>query len=189
MTDEGKFVMPGDNLGISEEFMPGSWTYEEDGNVFAAVSGKMAIDMKERQINVLPTVSVPPQVREGDIVIGKIWEIKQQLALVDILKIKGVERPLPGEVKGAVHISKVREAYVSDLSREFSIGDVIEGRVVNTQREPIDLTTAGKNLGVVKAYCSKCGGSHEPFNNGVRCKDCKNVESRNVSSEYGKGDV
>jgi len=47
LTDEGKFVIPGDELGFSEEFMPGNWAYEEEGGIYAAVSGNGA-DRYER---------------------------------------------------------------------------------------------------------------------------------------------
>ncbi|RMF89143.1 MAG: RNA-binding protein [Methanobacteriota archaeon] len=189
MTEEGKFVTPGESLGISEEFMPGYGTYEEDGSIFAAVSGTVKIDMRDRSLSVAPKVSVPPEIHDGDIIIGKIWEMKSQLALVDILKIKGVERGLPGNVRGALHISKARAGYVSDLSKEFTIGDVIAARVVDAGREPVELTTAGRDLGVVKAFCSRCGASLEPFKRGLRCVECRNVEPRNVSDIYGKGEV
>lgn len=188
-TEDKKFVTPGSTLGFSEEFMPGDWAYEEDGNIYAAVSGTIETDMKDRKINVIPTVSTPPQVKDNDLVIGSIWDVKGQLAIVNILKIKGVDRGLPGNVRGAVHISKAREGYVSDLSREFSGGDVIMARVVEANREPVELTTAAPELGVIKTYCSRCGGSMDQDKNGVKCRECKRTESRNMSTEFGKGEV
>jgi exosome complex component CSL4 len=189
LKEEGKFVTPGESIGISEEFMPGEWAYEEDGSIFAAVSGNVEINMKDRKINIVPKVSTPPLIKNGDLVIGTVWDVKGQLAILSILKIKGRDRAMPGNVRGAIHISKAREGYVSDLSREFTSGDIILAKVVDAQREPVELTTSGKALGVVKAFCSKCGGSMEPFKNGLKCSECRYVESRKVSSEYGKGEV
>jgi exosome complex component CSL4 len=189
LTEEGKFVTPGDVLGISEEFMPGVWAYEEEGNIYAAVSGKVEIDMKDRKINVVPKVSVPPKVKQGDSVIGMVWDVKAQVALLDIKKIKGLDRNLPGKARGAIHISKAREAYVSDLSREFVIGDIVMAKVVDVLREPIELSTSGTAFGVVKSACSKCGGLLEPFNKGLKCVECRQVESRKVSTDYGKGEI
>ncbi len=189
LTDDGKFVTPGTALGFSEEFMPGEWAYEEDGNIYAAVSGTIETDMKDRKINVVPKVSTPPEIKDNDIVIGSIWDVKGQLAIVNILKVKGVDRGLPGNIRGAVHISKAREGYVSDLSREFSSGDIILAKVVEAHREPVELTTAAPELGVIKANCSRCGGAMNPDKNGVKCRECKRTESRNMSTEYGKGEV
>jgi exosome complex component CSL4 len=78
---------------------------------------------------------------------------------------------------------------VSDLSREFSSGDIIIARVVEAHREPVELTTAAPELGVIKTYCSRCGGAMDPGKNGVKCRECKRTESRNMSTEYGKGKV
>lgn len=189
MTEEGKFVTPGEAIGIGEEFMPGTWAYEEEGSIFAAVAGNIEIDMKDRKINMLPKVSTPPVIKDGDVIIGSIWDVKGQLAIVSILKIKGIDRSLPGNIRGAIHISKAREGYVSDLSKEFVSSDIIMANVVEAQREPVELTTAGKTLGVVKAFCSRCNGTMEPYNNGLKCIECKQIESRKVSSEYGKGEV
>jgi exosome complex component CSL4 len=189
VTNEGNFVTPGEVLGISEEFMPGNWAYEEDGSIYAAVSGIVEIDMKDRKINIIPKVSTPPAIKDDDIIIGSIWDVKGALALLSILKIKGVDRSLPGNIRGALHISKARQGYVSDLSKEFSTGDIVMAKVVDANREPVELTTSGNSFGVVKAYCSVCGGSFEPFKNGLRCTACKRMEPRKVSSDYGKGEV
>ncbi len=189
MTEDGKFVLPGEAIGFSEEFMPGDWTFEEEGNIIASVTGNVKFDMKERKINVIPLVSVPPEVKNGDAVIGQIWELKPQLALVDVIKIKGVERTLPGQIRGAIHISKTREGYVSELSKEFAVGDVVLAKVQSTDREPLELTTISKEMGVIKAFCLRCGGPMEPFKHGLRCLECKHIEPRKVSSEYGKGEV
>jgi len=186
LTDNGKFVLPGDTIGISEEFMPGAWAYEEEGSIYAAVTGTVETNMEERMINVLPKVSTPPNVKNGDILFGSVWDVKSQLVLLDIIKIKGNDRGLAGKVKGALHVSKVREGYVSDISREFSQGDVVMAEVVDANREPLELTTAGKTLGVVHATCSRCGGAMKPEKNGLKCAECKRFESRKLSSEYGK---
>lgn len=37
-TKSGDFVLPGDPLGVTEEFVPADWTYEDDGkiNIFSS---------------------------------------------------------------------------------------------------------------------------------------------------------
>ena len=32
-TKSGDFVLPGDPLGVTEEFVPSEWTYEEEGKI------------------------------------------------------------------------------------------------------------------------------------------------------------
>lgn len=181
--------MPGEALGYSEEFMPGQWAYEEEGNIYAAVAGTVVVDMKDRRIDIAPKVSTPPVIKDGDEVIGAIWDLKGQIALLNILKIKGIDRALPANLRGAIHISKTREGYVSDLSREFSVGDIVLAKVQEGNRETIELTTAGPKYGVIKTNCTRCGGPVSPFKNGLKCDECRYVESRKVSSEYGKGEI
>ncbi|MFQ5887403.1 MAG: exosome complex RNA-binding protein Csl4 [Candidatus Hydrothermarchaeales archaeon] len=187
--ENGTFVVPGDVLGYSEEFLPGDGAYEEDGTICAAVTGKVSIDMKERKLTVIPATDTPPVPKEGDIVIGKVVDIKPQVAVIDIVKIKGNDRGLPGSIRGGVHISQSRNVYVSDLSREFSPGDIIVAKITNTKRRPIQLSTVDKELGVIKAYCSFCNLPMPKEGNILKCNECRRSGRRKMSSEYGKGEV
>ncbi|WP_255668527.1 hypothetical protein [Methanooceanicella nereidis] len=73
---EGDFVVPGDLLGTSEEFISGEGTYEESGNIFANATGKIKINKRERSVNIEPLTKMPPIPREGDIVVGRVVDIK-----------------------------------------------------------------------------------------------------------------
>ncbi len=187
MAKSGDFVLPGFELGFSEEYIPGEGTHEEDGTVYASTTGIMKIDMNERKISVLPRTSVPTVPKEGDIIIGKIFDVKQQVAIVDILKTKGVERGLPGNLSGSIHISNVRNSYVEELSRELSPGDVIYARVLNANRSPIQLTMVGKELGVIKAFCYRCNKPLVLDGRKLKCRECGRVEFRRLAKDYGKG--
>ncbi|MFQ5976150.1 MAG: exosome complex RNA-binding protein Csl4 [Candidatus Hydrothermarchaeales archaeon] len=187
--ENGTFVVPGDVLGYSEEYMPGNGAYEENGNICAAVTGKVSIDMKERKLTVIPGTDVPAIPKEGDIIIGKVFDLKPQMAIVDVVKIKGKDRALAGSIRGGVHISQSRNTYVSDLSREFMPGDIIAAKVTNTNRRPIQLSTADNELGVIKAYCSFCNLPMTREGNILKCNECRRTSRRKMSTEYGKGEV
>lgn len=187
--ENGVFVVPGDVLGYSEEFLPGEGAYEEDGNICAATTGRVSIDMKERKLTVTPETDVPAVPKDGDIVVCKIIDIRPQVAVVEIVKIKGNDREIAGSFRGGVHISQARNAYVSDLSREFSAGDVILAKILNTQRRPMQLSTADKELGVIKAYCSICNLPLSKEGNILKCKECRRSSQRKLSTEFGKGEI
>lgn len=189
MVKNGDFVVPGELLGISEEFIPGEGAYEEDGRIFSSVTGVIELDTKERKIKITPKTSAPLVPKGGDIVLGKVWDVKAQIAMVDILKIKGKERTLPGSTRGGIHISQTRPTYVSDISREFKVGDIIYARIVNTNRSPIQLSTADKELGVIKAFCSSCNLPLALKKKDLMCSDCERKESRKMSSMYGMGET
>ena len=38
-TKSGDFVLPGDSLGVTEEFVPSDWTYEDEGRIRSLVAG------------------------------------------------------------------------------------------------------------------------------------------------------
>lgn len=189
MVKSGEFVIPGDELGFSEEFIPDEGAYEEDGKVFAAITGEVSIDMKERKIKVFPKIGMPPIPKDGDLVIGTIVDIKAQIAIVEIVKLKGNDRALSKYTRGGIHISQVRDAYVSTLSREFKVGDIVCAKITNTQRDPIQLSTVDKDLGVIKAFCLRCSSPLTRVGNKLKCKECGRTEFRKISSEYGKGQV
>ena len=51
--ESGDFVMPGDFLSVSEQFLPGQGAYEDDGSVKSGVPGNVLIDEEEKEISVI----------------------------------------------------------------------------------------------------------------------------------------
>ncbi len=189
MVENGEFVVPGTELGFSEEFIPGEGAYEEGGKVYASRTGVLVIDMKERRITVEPRTSIPPTPREGDYVLGTVVDVKPQLALVSINKIKGVERSLPGEARGGIHISQTRDSYVSDIGREFKVGDAVYAKIINASRAPMQLSTVDKDTGVIKSLCSMCTLPLTLEGTRLKCPNCGRMEMRRLSPDYGSGQV
>lgn len=189
MEEKNETVFPGEQIGIAEEFVPGSGAYEEKNVIFAAVIGKVKEDAANKVLSVAALPSIPPKLNEGDIVIGRIVDIKQQVAIVEIAKIRGVKRSLPGEIRGAIHISQVKQSYVDDLTREFAVGDIVYAKITNTKKDLISLTTNDRELGVVKAFCGTCGLPLTLTDKGLRCLNCKKNEIRKYSINYGKAEV
>ena len=46
--NEEKIVMPGDKLGIIEQYVPGEGTYDDDGEIKSSVLGNVKINQKNR---------------------------------------------------------------------------------------------------------------------------------------------
>ena len=53
-TKSGDFVLPGDALGVTEEFIPSEWTYEEEGKIRSLVAGTVSVDNKNKKISIIP---------------------------------------------------------------------------------------------------------------------------------------
>ncbi len=189
MVESGDFVLPGNEVGFSEEFIPGEGTYEEEGKIFANITGLVNLDLKERKITVKPKTSVPPVLKEGVKVIGVVADLKPQVAVVDIIKIKGNERGLSGRISGGIHISRLRNSYVSEISKELGFGDIVLAKVVNTGRTPVHLSVVDKDLGVIKSYCEKCSAPLVLTGDKITCNECNRPAYKKLSTEYGKGQV
>ena len=187
MEEDKRIVVPGDFLGTTEEFTLGSGVYAEEGNLYASQIGKISISAK-RVIDVLPVVETPPMLKEGDVVIGRIEDIKDTVAVVSIACVKGKEtREIAASTQGVIHISNVKKGYVSELKQVFGYLDVVKAKVIDAKA--LRLSTEGRDLGVIKAMCMKCKGDLKRKGNVLACERCKRVEARKISEDYGKGVV
>ena len=90
----GAFVMPGDKLGIIEQYLLGKGTYEDNGEIKSSVLGNVQIDSKMRTITVKAKSSQPALLKLGDTVYGQITDIKTQRANVNIDCLTDSSRPL-----------------------------------------------------------------------------------------------
>jgi exosome complex component CSL4 len=184
--EKGKIVLPGELIGTSEEFVPKKGTFEDRGSIYAAATGYVKINNKERSIAVEPVTNTPPQLSVGDIVVGQVTDIKESVALVEIAGIKGRgERAIVSGTDAAIHVSNVKDAYVKDLSYEFAPFDIVKGRVLDLRN--MRLSTVNKELGVMKAYCGNCRTVLKRENDKLKCPNCKRTETRKMSSDYGTG--
>ncbi|MCX9012620.1 MAG: exosome complex RNA-binding protein Csl4 [Candidatus Methanoperedens sp.] len=186
--EEKNIVLPGDLIGTSEEFTPKSGTFVDKGNIYAATTGVVKINTRERSISVMPVTNVPPHLQAGDIVVGQVTDVKDSVALVEIASIKGRgEREIVNAEQAAIHVSNVKDAYVKELSSEFSPFDIVKAKVIDMRN--MRLSTVNKELGVMKAYCSNCRTVLKRDNSKLKCPNCGRIETRKISSDYGTGIV
>ena len=179
-----RLVLPGELLGTAEEFVPGRGTYEDGGRIFAALLGHPRIDPADRAIRV-DAIHAIPQVSENDTVYGRVDELKSAMAIVTILTSAPTGRGVPGAPEGTIHISKAKEGYTETLAEEFSPGDVVLARVLQS-RPTIKLTTAPSFLGVVAAHCQVCHALLAKHGHELECPRCGHRERRKMASEYGR---
>ena len=187
MEKGGGVVVPGDFLGTSEEFTLGKGVYGEEGNLYASQIGTINITDK-RAIEVLPAVETPPVLKEGDVVIGRIEDLRDNVALVSIACVEGKEkREIAASTQAVIRISNVRKGFVNDLQQEFGYLDVVKAKVLDAKA--LRLSTEDRDLGVLKAMCTKCKGRLKRKGDVLTCEKCKRVEPRKISEDYGKAVV
>lgn len=185
-TKSGDFVLPGDSLGVTEEYVPAEWTYEDEGKIRSLVAGIVSVDNRNKRISIVPKTSSPSVLKNGIVVFGQISEVRGQRALLKIERTKDTARGLVTSFSGGIHISQADKGYVAKLTDEFRIGDLVEARVTKViGLDNVDLTTAENELGVIKAMCTNC--RHYMKQTGkseVTCPNCGRKERRKISSSY-----
>jgi len=182
----GDFVLPGDILGVSEQFIPAEWTYDDEGEIKSLVVGVVSRDDKNKRISVVPQTDSPAELKNDTHIMGQIMEVRGQRALVKIDSIKGNRRKLPVSFVGGIHVSQAKKGYLSKLTDAFHIGDIIEAKITKmVGLDSIDLKTSQNELGVIKAMCTRCRHfMKQTGKNDVTCPHCDNREKRKLSSNY-----
>ena len=182
----GTLVHPGEKIGVIEMFMPGSGTFERDGIIYSNILGLVNIDMKKRMVQVdrmNKNFSIP---QAGQIVYARVDQIRKNSAIVIMTNTDKVEYSAVFE--GMVHVSQTSKEYTESMTDAFNEGDIIRARIIQTDYVPYQLSTAGKKLGVVMAFCRNCGEELVLGGQKLNCLKCGNQEVRKISIDYGKVD-
>lgn len=179
-----QLVIPGDFIGVAEEFLPGPGTYERGYRVRAALVGRLVRDAVNKVASVRP-LKVPAMPRSGATALATISEIREDFAIARIFAVEG--SPLPYTFTGILHITQVAErgGGAKHLYDYIRIGDIVRTRVLN-DCPPYLLTLREAKLGVVLASCSRCGATLRPSGERLKCPQCGNVESRKLGHGYGR---
>ncbi len=179
-----RIVLPGDKLYVVEEFLPGKGTYSyHDGWVRASVIGEPVIDMIQRMVSIRNYSGKPCYPRPGDIVVGVITSLSDDIAFLDIFLI---ENKISGSTSftGVLHVSQASEKFIKSMYEAYRLGDIVRARVLN-DKSPFQLSTKGVQFGVIAALCSRCGGLlKRKSDDSLECPVCGSIEPRKVSIKY-----
>jgi exosome complex component CSL4 len=184
----GQIVVPGDKLGVIEEFVPGLGTYVENDTIYSLTIGRALMDLLNKQVSIYPRTRASGVPRVGSTIVGQVSEAQSKQAVVHIFRVGN--RMLSGFFTGLLHISDVSLHYVETLNDVCKIGDIVRAKVVSDKNRTFHLSTNDKDLGVVYAFCSRCGyllSLRKPPS--LQCPACSNVEHRKTAQDYGKGEI
>ncbi|MGD0159561.1 MAG: exosome complex RNA-binding protein Csl4 [Candidatus Bathyarchaeia archaeon] len=181
----GQLAVPGDRLGVIEEFIPDAGTYVKDGVIYSKVIGRILIDLVHRRVSVHQLIGPSKVPALGSTVLAQVSNAQSDTAGARIFEIGGEE--INGVFTGILHVSDVALRYVDSMYDVCKAGDIIRAKVVSEKNRTYHLSTKDKNLGVVYAFCSNCGTLLEPRRQGMHCPKCGRIEKRKTASDYGKG--
>jgi exosome complex component CSL4 len=181
----GQLAVPGDRLGVIEEFVPDAGTYVKDGVIYSKVIGRVLIDLVHRRVSVHQLIGPSKVPTVDSTVLAQVSNAQSDTAGARIFEIGDEE--INGVFTGILHVSDVAFRYVDSMYDVCKAGDVIRAKVVSEKNRTYHLSTKDKNLGVVYAFCSNCGTLLEPRRQGMHCSKCGRIEKRKIASDYGKG--
>lgn len=174
-------VFPGDKVGNVEEYMAGEGVYEESSELFASVAGLLR---KRDKIVSVESFKKIPELKKGDIVVGRVVDVRNSFAMIEIARKKGEDRDLAYTGLGMLHISNVGEK-IDNISNAICYFDIVKARVIDTSPR---LSIQEKEMGVLKAYCTQCKSELKFENRKLKCPNCGREERRKISESYGKGE-
>ncbi len=180
----GHLVMPGERLGVIEEFIPDSGTYVKDGVIYSKIIGRSLVDLVNRRVSVYPVAKEAVVPKVGTVVIGQIGNAQSDNVLVRIFHIG--KKTLTGNFGGILHVSDVSDRYIDQISDAVKPGDIVRAKVISEKNKVFHLTTNDKNLGIVYAFCSRDGTLLNQDRYDLKCPKCGNIERRKLAPDYGK---
>jgi exosome complex component CSL4 len=180
----GHLVLPGERLGVIEEFIPDSGTYSKDGVIYSKIVGCALMDMLNRKVSVYPLIAEPTVPKLGTTITGQVGNAQSDNVLVRIFKVG--DKKISGVFGGILHISDVSDRYVDSMNDACKPGDIIRAQVISEKNQVYHLSTADQNSGVLYGFCGRCGNLLEQKRNEMRCPKCGNIEQRKTAPDYAK---
>ena len=168
-----EIAAPGDRLSVIEEFMGANGTYEEAGEVKSLHTGKVEYDPTKREVSVVSRGTKSPMPNRGDVILGVV-EVQQGAGLqVRIYAIN--DKEVNSNMMGML-LTRTR------ASSPSKPGDVVRAAVTSTTNGMVFVGFRDIELGVLKTWCSLCGGLMEGISGGkAKCSVCGNIEYRKMA--------
>lgn len=178
-----KVVLPGDPVGVEEEYVPVSGAYVDPGGfIRAMIVGVLSVDLFKKTLVVKKIIDKPIVPKQGDIVEGVVSGLSEDIAFIDIYSVNNrYDKSI--DFTGIIHVSQASQEFVKSLYEIFRLGDIVKARVLNNNH-PFQLTTKDPVLGVIVAYCSLCGNILYRRDDKLVCSICGSVENRKVSVKH-----
>jgi len=183
---EKDIVLTGEYVGVVEEFLPDKdSTYIKDGKIYASKSGIISKDLDKRKIEIRThQESDRKTVKINDIVIGTILFLRKYSVGLNFYTLNR-KLHFNSFYFGNIHVSQISNRYIEKITDAFQKTDIIRAKVIKEKSNEYDLSTIGKDLGVIHSDCSICGTELEKIGfNKLRCPMCGNIENRKVANDY-----
>lgn len=176
------FYIPGDMVGVIEEFTPSSNVYQENYNIRSKVLGEIKVNQETRAVSVIPKAPLKGISKVGDEVMGIVEQSQSGLVMIRIKEING--KSVQSDFMGLIILREQQ----SDRERRIIIklGDVVRAKVVSLSNNVIYLSIDSERYGVLHTVCSFCGGQVQQIGRRILCTRCKMMDERKLAIDFGR---
>ena len=173
---EERFVVPGDEVGVIEEFVPATGTYVRDGFVRAKTVGALKVDALKHEISIAQAREVPLP-RFGDVVYAVVTGLRDSVVYLDVFYNETRNATYAVPFRAILHISEASNERLRSTYEVFGYGDVVRA-VVISRKPPYMLSTRGTELGIVLARCPRCMTPLRKRGLWLYCPTCRKTHKR-----------
>ncbi len=200
--ETGEIVLPGDRIATEEEFAPGMSAYSENGQIYAALAGRVKVD--NNHIGVSNPKKEIIKLRRNMLVLGTVTD---DLRTVMFLKLDAVStdgREYVAIKDGKIVAPREHRDHFGGHGRPpmrrgppqrpsvklAGIGDIVLARVQAEEADTYELRVDERETGVVYGVCEVCGSQMAlgKSPDTLTCTSCKHAEQRKVSALYNHPD-
>lgn len=178
-----EIVLPGDEVGVVEEYVGEGFVYEDRGVLRAATIGVVRRDPAKHVLRVERSGRIPNIPTKGDMVYGVVSDVKPKIVVVDLVAMD--KRVFQPPFTGLLPISMISGGRIDSAENLFTESDIIVARV-ESENSPFIITTRYPELGVILARCRNCGAmlEYDPKSRNLVCPACGARDHRKLSSNY-----
>lgn len=170
-----KIVIPGEKIGVIEEFIGKEGVYINGYEITSNNLGIAYMDYKEKIVKVEPIKKLDI-IKKNSYALCRVKEIQDSLFIVDIFSIN--KKPLKHPRTGIILSYKNKGGKTI-----LSIGDIIIAKILDTSYGAISLSVKEKNCGALLCFCEFCA-SPLKLNKILYCKNCKITQNRKILKKY-----
>ncbi|MEM0155160.1 MAG: exosome complex RNA-binding protein Csl4 [Thermoplasmataceae archaeon] len=182
-TNTQKYVIPGDIISSTEEYVAGKNTTEIGGNIISAVYGTVYFDENNLTVSVINSKK-KISAHVGDVVYGQITKVDRGNATLKISAIYQGDQGLVSFDKESTLRMPRAGGRGEDQMTGLSVGDLVRAKVTRTGRG-IEVSIFGRHFGVIKTVCHKCRNPLTLKGDSLYCDNCERAESRKITDDYG----
>lgn len=179
---KNKIVVPGDKIGVIEEYIPQDGAYEYNNEILSSLVGFLEEDVEKHTVSVKTErrILLP---KPGDVVYGVVVSASEKNALVMIISVDN--RLLNDYFSGLIQTRLFSMNNVKSIRGAIKPGDLVKCEVLSYNNDVYHLRMHKPEFGVVYALCTKCGGVLVRSGRELKCQTCGNVEDRKIANDYG----